>query len=79
MKYLTDCVQEDKDLYRDISCVYCLGIPDIDDIFVSKCDEFGWIEISLCGPCSDIPTSKKEKNGYWIVLQRTLGGFEILD
>ena len=66
------------EITTDLTCIYCLRLPKLNDIFIAKVDADGYIQISKCLDCQDSDTPP-EKVGGWIVCKRSLNGWMVQD
>jgi len=68
-----------KENTKDLTCIYCLKLPTLDEVFIAKVTEDDIIQISMCLICGDDGSDNKEVSGSWITIQRKLDGWYVLD
>jgi len=72
--------------HRIFRCIYCNNFPALDETFIVKVESVDdkdinvIIKCSCCLDCAKLhPNIKKEKVGGWMIAQRILEDFIIID
>lgn len=72
-------INSERYLGKNLECIFCPRVFDLNEKFISYCNDKHIIIICMCLLCAEShKNDKEEKNGYWIAVQRTLNGYEIL-
>jgi hypothetical protein len=61
---------------KELECIHCGKGFKMNEIFIAHMKDDGFITISCHLDCGEA-SSKKEKEGGWVVIQRTLKGYEL--